>query len=492
MEANLVYYLWGYFPVTCFRTHVDMRARLALNITSCLHCKLIVYDGPSGKLPIIMEIKGTSRYQTVVASTFQVFVALMEELYQQETVITYTPIYINTAVYNLSTTDTVEISFDNRTHCNGYSLYTRLYVFVFYTSDRKMIRFSLKKDLQFGDKHSGSRYAAGIVFFNHFNGTTEKLVELNTYVGSYKTSDFEIIGTGSKMHVSVFAYTLLASITLRFSISTKKCSTLLVSDNHISYSGYITPVPGKWNEFHINQSSQALLEYNVCYKFQFIYIQIPEYTFKFIFPDVTPMLVTVRYIPLYQFRLRKACYFDMEGSHYRPNWLDSMFETEGIISINSFRVEFCGPLQYSHLQIITLPCKIPCPSIIREIYCSFSHVQANELWEDSANITCDVCNNVYMFCKNIHLRSKSLPLIRIISKVCKYAILQMWTYDPGQFSAMVTFSRNDFLSATSAFTTDTDIFLDISSCVAEIPIRVTKLVKPNAHRETTRHVKTFQ
>ena len=294
------------------------------------------------------------------------------------------------------------------------------------------------------------------------------------------------------MHVSVFAYTLLASITLRFSISTKKCSTLLVSDNHISYSGYITPVPGKWNEFHINQSSQALLEYNVCYKFQFIYIQIPEYTFKFIFPDVTPMLVTVRYIPLYQFRLRKACYFDMEGSHYRPNWLDSMFETEGIISINSFRVEFCGPLQYSHLQIITLPCKIPCPSIIREIYCSFSHVQANELWEDSANITCDVCNNVYMFCKNIHLRSKSLPLIRIISKVCKYAILQMWTYDLGQFSAMVTFSRNDFLSATSAFTTDTDIFLDISSCVAEIPIRVTKLVKPNAHRETTRHVKTFQ
>ena len=145
MEANLVYYLWGYFPVTCFRTHVDMRARLALNITSCLHCKLIVYDGPSGKLPIIMEIKGTSRYQTVVASTFQVFVALIEELYQQETVITYTPIYINTAVYNLSTTDTVEISFDNRTHCNGYSLYARLCVFVFYTSDRKWFDFPWRR-----------------------------------------------------------------------------------------------------------------------------------------------------------------------------------------------------------------------------------------------------------------------------------------------------------------------------------------------------------
>ena len=49
METNGMYFLWGYFLVTCFRIHVDMTARLALNTASCLGCKLVVYDGPTGK-----------------------------------------------------------------------------------------------------------------------------------------------------------------------------------------------------------------------------------------------------------------------------------------------------------------------------------------------------------------------------------------------------------------------------------------------------------
>ena len=243
-----MYFLWSYFLVTLFHIHVDMRVRLALNTSSCLRCKVIVYDGPTGKLPVLMKSKGTGRYQMTVASTFQVFVVLIGNVNQQDIVIAFAPIYINTAVYNLSKVDELEISFDNYTYCHGYSLYARLCVFAFFTSSRKMICISLK-DLQFSEEYRGIEYAAGIVFFNRFNGTTEKLVELNTYIGSYNTPAFKIIGTGSIMHVSDFENTPFASITLRFSMSTKNCNPFLVGDNHISYSRYITPVPGKWNVF---------------------------------------------------------------------------------------------------------------------------------------------------------------------------------------------------------------------------------------------------
>ena len=100
-----MYLLWSYFLLTLFRIHVYMRARLALNTSSCLRCKLIVYHGPTGKLPILMKSKGTARYQKAVASTFQVFVVLIENVHQQDNIITFAPNYINTAVYNLSKVD---------------------------------------------------------------------------------------------------------------------------------------------------------------------------------------------------------------------------------------------------------------------------------------------------------------------------------------------------------------------------------------------------
>ena len=106
-------------------------------------CKLLVYDGPTGKLPIIMKSNGTYKSQRIIASTFQVFVVLIEDVHQQKTVMSYAPIYMNTAVYNLTMKDNVEINFDNRTYCHGYSSYASLCVFTFYTSGSK-IRFSLK------------------------------------------------------------------------------------------------------------------------------------------------------------------------------------------------------------------------------------------------------------------------------------------------------------------------------------------------------------
>ena len=493
MKTNGMYFLWGYFLATFFRIHVDMRAILALNYISCLRCKLIVYDGPTGKQPVIMNNGGTGRYQRIMASTFQVFVVLIEDVHRQEIAITYAPIYINTTVYDLSKKDNVEITFDNRTRCHGHSLSARLCVFVFYTSDSNTIRFSLNY-LQFSGKYSGNQYAAGIVFFNHFNGTTEKLVELNSGLGSYKTSEFDIIGTGSKMYVSVFEYMLFASITLRFSMSMTNCIPVLVGDNHISYSGYITPVYGKWNVFQINQSSQALLEHNICYKFQFIHIKRSGYMLEFIFPGIIRMLFMIDYITLHQNVRNKRCSVDMKGPRHQSYWLySSTFVKKGIVSINSFSVKLCGPLQYTYLQIITLPCTIPCPVLAQGNQCYPGDIEPSVWWGDNVNITCDICKNFYIFCKDVRMSSSILPLIRIKSNICKYAGVQIGTEDPSLLEVTLTFNRNDLLFVISAFTTETNINIGSTLCVVEIPVHTIKLVTPNIHQEITKRVvKTYE
>ena len=262
IETNALYFSWS------FRIDMDIRATLVLNTTSCSHCKMIVYDGPTGTRPVIMKSNGSSISHRIVASMFQVFVVLVEVVYQQNTGITYAHIYVNAAVYAISRKEHLEISFDNSTYCNGYSLSARLCVFKFYTFSSNIIQFSLK-DLQFTGKHGSSQSTAGIVVFNKFNGTMEKLLELNSYLMSSKTY-LDIIGTGRETLVLVFEYSCFTSIALRFSISTANCNTLLVSDNYIAYSGYITPANDIGNVFSISQSSQAVPEYDACYKLQFI------------------------------------------------------------------------------------------------------------------------------------------------------------------------------------------------------------------------------
>ena len=296
-KANAMHFLCGHFLVISFRIHVDMRAKLALNTTSCLHCKLIAYDGPNEKLPLIMKHNGTSRSHWIIASTFQIFVVLIEKIYQQEAIINYAPIFINPTVYNLSKDESYEINFDNRTYCPGHSLSSRLCVFRFHTSSDKVIRFYLN-DLQFTGMYSVSHSAAGIAFFDLFNGTVGKVFELNSNVWSSKSSYFEIIGTGSVMHLVVFEYSFFSSIAISFSMSSPKCHTLLVSDDYISYSRFITLLNAEHNIFQINESSQALLEYSVCYKLQFIHIKQSLFTFNILFPDKTPIFMTFQTISL--------------------------------------------------------------------------------------------------------------------------------------------------------------------------------------------------
>ena len=134
MRQNAIYPPWGDYLVTCFQVKVDVKARLALRITTCKVCNVLVYDGPNERLPIIMRGSNTRRPQRVVGSTFQVYVVYIEDNYQEKRHINFAPVYRKRAVFNISNNKYHELSFENHTHCCGHSFSARLCIHISYNT----------------------------------------------------------------------------------------------------------------------------------------------------------------------------------------------------------------------------------------------------------------------------------------------------------------------------------------------------------------------
>ena len=287
MTENAMHFPWGDFLVTCFQIKVDLKARLSLGFIKCVACNVLVYDGPNERLPIILKISDTRKAQRVVGSTFQLYVVITEDDYQQKSHMAFAPVYIKTSVFILSMNGYHEISFDNHTQCYGHSFAARLCVYTFHTANGEKMRFTLT-DLNFKGMYQGSSFAAGVLVFNQFGENLVKLMKFNSNLPLLDSTDFEIIGTN--IHVAIFVYSDFASLALKFSMSKTSCNILLVSNTYVSYSGYITPVNDTTNVFYVNRPSKDLPAYGSCYQLQFLWL---EYQIIIIFPRNAPVLMTI-------------------------------------------------------------------------------------------------------------------------------------------------------------------------------------------------------
>ena len=388
VRANVMIFFWGDFQVTYFQIKVDIRARLSLEKIICLFCKIIVYDGPNENLPIIAKIDNAHRFQRVVASTFQVFVAVIKNV-PQDFLMTYKPIYITKGVFNLTEYDNIELSFDNNTSCYGHSWYARSCVYTFLTSTHKQIRFSLKK-LQFMKSYRYTKSLAGIIIFNDFHGTTENMLELNNNLPGI----IEIIGTGYIMHIMIFMYSIFESLTcaFEFSLSLSDCDVLLVSGNYISYSGHVTANDDTLRVFQMTHSLQTLLEYDRCLRLQFI---DPSSEYKMIFPNSAPLLIVEDIIPLCPRCSLFTCEKSWEGPSHAE--YDIRHDHMMIRTVDSFTIEPCW-YNYVHIVIQWLQCKLPCQYIFNEKYCGPRFETSLIVYDANDNSSCDICKNAYIGC----------------------------------------------------------------------------------------------
>ena len=470
-------FLWCNYVVRMFHLRVDIRARLVFDVISCVLCKLIVYDGPNERLPIIMKINDTYTSEKVVASTFQVFVVIAEDLRQEKTM-HYFPTYIETAVFNLTNNEYREITFDNDTNCFGHSMFARLCVYTFYASALRKINFSFTA-LQFMGSYQGKQFAAGIVLYNQGQGATTNFFQLR-----YNLDDFEMISPGKTMHVAIFVYSVFASLSFHFTMSTTDCNALIVSNDWISYSGHITPVDNTLRAFRINK-----MDSDECFQLLFI---SSLHKVTIILPHYTPALLEICKTNSLGYPFFR-CSVHNDQTNYKPYKLERKFyrytEFESIIHIiTSFTVYPCKPPQHIKIRIKQFPCKLPCYYLRAGPACSLQIPQDN-----TVNDTCDVCANRYILCKSEQLTDNISFAIGIKSSMCPGVHLELTageSYAYGIPFMTLSIKRDNAIVTIPDFISYIEAYITSEVCLTEIPIGalLSDVHHKSPENEITRHL----
>ena len=466
MRRTAMYFRWGYFLITCFRIRIDIITRLVLYVTSCSHCKILVYDGPNERLPIIMKLNNTVNVQKVVASTFQVFIIVLEIQQQQET-LTYAPVYKSTAQFNLSNNENQELNFNNGTYCEGHSMLSRLCVYTFYTYNGETIRFSLT-DLQLTGDYHDTRFAAGIVLFNYFHGKRELMFDLKKQFQTQRYLDryVDIMGTGSKMDVVAFVYSDFVHLALKFVMSATSCNVLSVHIWYISYTKYISPAYHMGRVFEIDKSAHKLFQSHGCFRIQSI---MSKYSFQFLFPKSMPSLLTT--MPtLRHHRRRDECSI-VKAS---PNDFFYFFYGHCPIEIGiieSIQINCTGKdNDIQTVDIKWLPCKVPCACLSPP-----SCPRAEMMWRcPNDKNACDICKSVHIYSRFVdYIKPNTSIQIRMKSNVCPFFTLHVTGNDLFGFrspSFDIAFNKNAIVLRIPVFKSSVRMRIRYTECPFEIPL----------------------
>ena len=452
-----IYFRWGSSLVICFHIQIDKTHRLSLDVTSCLHCKFLVYDGPNERLPIIMNPNSAVKAQKVVASTFQVFLIVIESQQQQET-LTYASVYKHGAAFNFSNVEHLKFNFDNGTYCKGHSMVSRQCVYAFHTNNLETIRFSLTEFQLTGD-YQGAGFAAGIVLFNYFLGKREVMFELTKHFETSKIRYVDLTGTGSKMDVVVFVYSVFASLSVTFVMTTTRCNTLLVHNSFVSYTRYLTPVDHTRRAFEIKTSAQEVIQSNACFRIQLLSFR---YLFHFSFPQSIPALVTT--MPSLETH-RWECGIFLISPHYF--WIgNTQSKIRTIASIQVNCTDRSSDLQT--VEIKWLPCKIPC-TCLQPRLCPRSEL----IVHPNATNTCDICQFVHIYSNWVRLKPNSSLNIRMKSNTCPFVALKFRDDNEDGFRSPtfeIALNRSSIISRTPDFKSSMMITMLPTKCPFEIPL----------------------
>ena len=459
IRATLMYFRWSYSIITCFHVQVDVAARLILDANLCLRCKLIVYDGPNERLPIIMKLNNTHKDQKVEASTFQGFVVVIGSHQHQQT-LTYAPIYRSTTVFNLSNVEHKKLHFNNATYCAGHSMVSRQCVFTFYTCNWKTIRFSMT-DLQLMSDYQGTRLGVGIVLVNSFHGKREKMIEILKHFKSSSDNKYlDVIGTGSTMDVVVFVYTVFASLSMEFVIAATSCNVLLGLGNSISYTRYISSVDHTGRIFGIKKSVLEIFQSNGCLRIQSL---TSNYSFQFSFPQSVPALVTrmnVITIPI------AGCAIDVISPNhfiYELDSIDNKILTTSSIDVNC--TKWSSGIE--SIEINLLPCKVLCTCLQPRRCPSFEMIR-----RPNVSNACDICQFAHIY--SYHQLSRIKPNIsvdiRIKSNTCLYVNLWIGRNFGYKDEPYITIALNRSIAIKIPDFNSAHLCIGTNECPVKVPL----------------------
>ena len=236
---------------------------------------------------------------------------------------------------------------------------------------------------------------------------------LNHCKWSSDTKYVDLIGTGSKMDVVVFVYSVFASLSMEFVIAATSCNVLFGLGNSISYTRYISSVDHTRRIFEIKKSALQIFQSNGCLRIQSL---TSNYSFQFSFPrSVSALLTTMNSISI----PIPGCAIDVISPNHFVCELDYLYNK--ILTMSSIDVN-CTKWSsgIENIEIKLLPCKVRCTCLQPRRCPKFEVIR-----RPNDNNAC----NIYQFAQvdSHHLFFRIKPNIsvdiRIKSNTCLYVYL---------------------------------------------------------------------
>ena len=199
---------------------VDRRTRVALKLLPCLPCKIITYDGPNELLPTILRIsKGMVKTKELIASTFQVFVVVIQVGKTSAMGLTYKPVY-HSKSFNYTKGTYKDIAFDNNTNCGGRCTLVRSCVYEIRSLNPLNFQLSIR-NLFFNGIYRGSEFA-GFLLLADDGESTEAICEFYD-IFAVDPYELNITVTGTHLYVVIYSYSVYGLLSVDVFISATEC-----------------------------------------------------------------------------------------------------------------------------------------------------------------------------------------------------------------------------------------------------------------------------
>ena len=392
-------FLWAHFRGACFRFQVDIFANVVLFITPCISCKIIAYDGPSYVFPPIMQFtSGLKETAMINASTFLLFVLLVDNNELTNTSFFYKTDKVQARVKNVTTGNQL-IKSNNGSRCEnqtGHALFC-YYKFTSFYSQR--IQLSLRK-LRFHGQMPGGKLFAGVAVFDVIDGDIVKFCELYDDIEDH-VRDFTITSTQNTIYVVIYSYIQFTTVDFEILAATTKCNTLTLGTKSDAYQTKLND--GTPYSVFLNRS---LVGYGSCLRVQVIIFCWKQIYQLVLHTDVPMKLFSASFVldDAYGFSTPTS---QISGTYYR---ISSGYSKYGFheYSLGTFNRIWLGEfvmMQYSYLEFIATSCMVPC----NDLKCS------NKLDTVSA---CDICRNHYIGDDNVLIQDNISFVSETLSKRC--------------------------------------------------------------------------
>ena len=193
---------------------------------------LLIYDGPNELFPRISKMMAEfAQLDYFIAFTFQIFVKMAYLEQRNIIMMYYDHIYV---AHNIKASDSlVSINFHNDTLCGKLFTHAQACVDDISSKPGTYVSISIGR-LNINGEYSGSHLGAGLVVFNSVEEKKLKLTEFYVSIPPAISVRVNITSNGNSMIVDIYAYSLLATISVDAMITSGLCKGIFAEDNLLS------------------------------------------------------------------------------------------------------------------------------------------------------------------------------------------------------------------------------------------------------------------